>query len=165
MQFPEIDDSRIGEGKLKFTSKDSSYGPAPDYILTVTDNPVVGAKIFWKHGESSATYTTDANGEITIDAALLTPGAHTIQIEKYSTTAVDGKYIPLVLRFAPDMEVIVTEKVDTTPTPEPTSVVDDVISTTSAPPTNDTSGFPILVVLALVTIPLVVVGKKRIMQK
>lgn len=164
MQFPEIDDTNISQGKLKIISKDSSYGPGPDYILTITENPVIGAKITWQYGDSVANYTTDANGEIIISADHLTMGAHAIQIEKYSTTAVDGKYIPLVLRFAPDMVVMVAESIETTPVPTtaptPTTTVDDVISQTGSPATHDTVGSPIVITLALVTILLVVARKK-----
>lgn len=160
MQFPEIDDSKIGEGKLKFISKDASFDA--NWNKTITTNPVVGAKITWQYSETTATYTTDANGEITIDADRLIPGAHTIQIAKKSAESVEGMYLPLVLRFAPDMAVMVTESVETTPAPEPTSVLDDVISQTGAPATHDTFGSPIVITLALVTILLVVARKKGV---
>lgn len=53
--------------------------------------------VTWNYGCKSATYMTDTNGEIKIDASQLTAGEHGIQISKTS-----GKGIPLVLRFAPD---------------------------------------------------------------
>jgi hypothetical protein len=60
------------------------------------------------------------------------------------------------------MAVMVSEKVETTPTPEPTSVLDDVISQTGAPATHDTFGSPIVITLALITIVLVVARKKGV---
>jgi hypothetical protein len=104
MQFPEVDDSRIGQGILKFTSNDTTYDA--EYNSTTTVNPVVSATIFWYTGDTSVIYTTDAQGEIRIDQNNLTEGPHRIQAEKTAgDTLKDGLYLPLLLRFPPDATV------------------------------------------------------------
>lgn len=107
MQFPQADLSRLGEGILKFTSRDTTFDESFNPVVTV--NPVTGAAVSFYYGDTLASYNTDENGEIVIDPAQLTPGAHRVQIEKYAEDAVSGKYLPLVLRLAPDYTVNVEE--------------------------------------------------------
>ncbi len=102
MQYPEADLSKIAEGVIRFTSQDTTYDA--NYNPSTQTNPVKGATVVWKAGEESATYTTDDNGEIKIDAALLTPGQHSLSISK-----VGEDNLPLVLRLAPDFTVTVPE--------------------------------------------------------
>ncbi len=106
IQYPEMDASKVNTGILKFTSQDTTYDKA--YIPTITTNPVVGATVTWYCGSTAATFTTDANGEIIIPQAQLTAGSHRVQIEKYGTTAVSGKYLPIVLRLSKNASVTVT---------------------------------------------------------
>jgi len=144
MQFPRADASRLGDGILRFTSEDTTFDENWEPVVTV--NPVVGASARFYSGDSFTEYTTDQNGELTIPAALLTPGAHRVQIEKYGDTAVSGKYLPLVLRLAPDFTLMVEE------TSSPAS---DTSSESVVPDTADGIGwaaaglFAVLAALAL----------------
>ena len=105
MQYPDVDSSRIGSGILKFTSQDTTYAPGP----ITTTNPIVGATVTWYYGGgTTATYMTDANGEVVIPEGQRTVGDHHIQIEQYGNTAVSDKYLPLVLRLPADTLVTVT---------------------------------------------------------
>jgi len=107
MQFPQADTSRLGDGILKFTSKDTTFDENWEPVVTV--NPVAGATVRFYSGEDYSEYITDQNGEASIPASLLTPGEHRVQVEKYGDTAVSGKYLPLVLRLAPDFTVTVED--------------------------------------------------------
>lgn len=98
MQYPEIDTSKITDGILTFTSKDTSYDA--DYNPTVVTNPVKDAKVELGTEYGSVSYTTDENGSINIDDKYLTEGNHSISISKVSENG-----LPLVLRFAPDRTV------------------------------------------------------------
>lgn len=104
MQYPVADTADISKGIIRFTSSDTKYDA--DYNATVTVNPVVGATVTWSNGDVTADYTTDDNGEISIDKDLLTQGDHAVQISKFSDAG-----IPLVLRYAPDYTVNVSEVV------------------------------------------------------
>lgn len=118
MQFPQVDTSRLGEGILKFTSKDTTFDENWQPVVTV--NPVAGATVRFYSGDTYTEYTTDQNGEISIPSSLLTPGEHRVQVEKYGDTTVSGKRLPLVLRLAPDFAVTVddTSNPDTESKPE-----------------------------------------------
>lgn len=105
MQYPELDASKISEGILTFTSKDTTYDA--DYNPIVTTNPVEGATVEWSTDDGNVSYTTDKNGSISIEDKYLTEGNHSIAINKVSENG-----IPLVLRFAPDYEVNVPAKSD-----------------------------------------------------
>lgn len=105
MQYPDVDSSRIAEGILKFTSQDTDYATTPP---TVATHPIVGATVTWYYEGATATYVTDANGEVVIPAGQRGIGSHRIQIEKYGSTAVSGKYLPLVLRLSKNAAVEVT---------------------------------------------------------
>lgn len=105
MQFPQVDASNIGTGILRFTSQDTTFDASWNPI--VTTNPVAGATVTWYYGSTSATYTTNANGEVTILAEQLTSGEHRVQIEKYGANASSGKYLPLVLRLSTTASVTV----------------------------------------------------------
>ncbi len=103
MQYPEIDTSKITDGILTFTSKDTSYDA--DYNPTVVTNPVKDAKVELGTEDGSVSYTTDENGSINIDDKYLTEGNHSISISKVSENG-----LPLVLRFAPDRTVAFPSK-------------------------------------------------------
>lgn len=103
MQYPEIDTSKITDGILTFTSKDTSYDA--DYNPTVVTNPVKDAKVELGTEDGSISYTTDENGSINIDDKYLTEGNHSISISKVSENG-----LPLVLRFAPDRTVAFPSK-------------------------------------------------------
>lgn len=94
MQYPELDTSKLSEGVIKVTSKDTTYDAS--YNPTVTVNPVVGATLKF----DGNTYTTDEKGEVKIDASLLTAGSHKVAVEKYAENG-----CPTVLRLAPDAKV------------------------------------------------------------
>ncbi len=106
MQKPVLDMSCLGAGILRLISVDVTYGPAPDYTVTTTENPVAGALVTWGYGEATAQYTTDQNGEIVIAAAQLASGNHSVQIVKYANNG-----CPLVLRCAPDYAVTLAPSV------------------------------------------------------
>ncbi len=100
MQYPILDTGRLSENVLRFTSDDTTYD-SDGNAQTIT-NPVVGMKVMWGYGDGKvATYTTDEDGCVTIDAGQMTDGEHTLAVER----ANDG--IPTILRFAPDHKVII----------------------------------------------------------
>ena len=91
MQFPTVDDSCIAEGVLSFTD-----------VTGETPVPVTDMTVAWAYGDGeTATYTTDANGSVIIDAAHLTAGDHVIGINRMTGN------VPTVLRLAPDYTVTV----------------------------------------------------------
>ncbi|HBT64181.1 MAG TPA: hypothetical protein DEB10_05925 [Ruminococcaceae bacterium] len=158
MQFPVADTSRIVDGIIKFTSSDTTFDQSFNPVITV--NPVVGATVTWYYGNSSATYTTDSNGEIKIAAAQITEGAHRIQVAK---TGESG--IPLVLRFASDFTVTVTENNSQTTSwtviPTTTSTV-ATQTESSSPQTGDITN-PLLYLLSIILTGIImIVGKGRI---
>jgi len=133
MQFPQVDTSRLQERILTFTSSDTAFDEDFNPIITV--NPVAGATVIWGYDSQTATYVTDENGQIQVAAAQLTPGTHSLQIEKPHESG-----LPLVLRFAPDFTVTVTT-LPTTGTPVTTAAG-------SAPETGDHSPATALVLMA-----------------
>ena len=137
MQFPQADISKIADGIIRFTSVDTVYDE--DFQSSTQTNPVKGATVVWKSGAESASYTTNDNGEIQIDAKLLTPGQHSVSISKTGDTE-----LPLVLRLAPDFTVTVPES--TTP-PADTDSSDAPAPT---PPTGD--GFAVAGAAAMVAL-------------
>jgi hypothetical protein len=105
MQYPFADTSDIGDGVLRFISKDTTY---PENEPVVTQNPVSGATVIWYDtgGVEAARYVTDENGEVTIDAQYLSAGSHRVGIER--TKDDSGEVgLPTVLRLAPDYSVTV----------------------------------------------------------
>jgi hypothetical protein len=143
-QVPSADISRISEGVIKFTSVDTTYDE--QWNATVTTNPVSNATVTWGSGDNKVTYTTDANGEITIASQYLVPGEYKIQIEKYDVNDVDGKFLPLVLRFADDYTVIV---------PQP------AVEETQPGDSTSIAIYVIVVVLAIAAVVLVLTKKKK----
>ncbi len=150
-QIPSADVSRISEGVIKFTSDDTTYDD--DWNATVTTNPVTGATVTWGSGDTRATYTTDANGEVTIASQYLIPGEYKIQIEKYDDNDVEGKFLPLVLRFADDFTVEISQPAQeiTQPVQEETQPGDSA----------NTIIYVIVVVLAIAAVVLVLKKKKK----
>lgn len=105
-QVPMADTQNINRGVIKFTSEDTTYDE--DWNPTVSVNPVEGATVTFDGNE----YTTDENGEIQIPVESIASGTYSLQIEKYDSQEVDGKFLPLVLRFAPDYEVEILVETD-----------------------------------------------------
>lgn len=105
MQKPVVDATYIRNGVLKFTSEDTVFDA--NWNSTVVTNPVKGALVTWSYDGGNATYTTNESGRISVDQAFLTEGSHAIQISKPGTTAVNGNYLPLVLRLKPDTTITV----------------------------------------------------------
>ena len=102
MQYPVPDVSEIAEGVISFTSNDTTYDA--DWNPVVSKNPVADMTVVFG-GETPATYVTDKDGKIKIEDEYLTPGEHSISIEKKAENG-----LPLVLRLAPDYTVTVPEK-------------------------------------------------------
>lgn len=136
MQVPVADTSKLTDGVIKFVSSDTSYATGSP---VVTVNPVAGAKVTWHYGNTSAVYVTDKNGEIKIDAAQLTAGAHGVQIAKTNDAG-----LPLVLRFAPDYTITVTQSATTTTA---TAVLTAAVSSNAANPGTGEPASPIVAVV------------------
>lgn len=102
MQYPDMDASDIENGKLKFTSKDTTYDE--NYNPTVKENPVAGMTVRWYVGETANEYITDESGYINIDKDKLTAGKHKIEVER------SANGIPTVLRLSPDTAVEIADK-------------------------------------------------------
>lgn len=98
MQYPKVSLSRLlSDGLIGFSSVDSVYDE--DWVLTLVENPVVGAKVVFRWG----TYFTDEKGEITITDKTGLSGYRTLQIERYD----EQTGVPTVLRFGPGFEIYV----------------------------------------------------------
>lgn len=172
MQYPLIDDSGIDSGILKFTSNDTTYDS--DWNPVVASNPIKSATVTWYYEDTSATFTTDANGEVIIPQELLLPGTHRVQIEKYGTTASMEKYLPLVLRLSSDEFVTVADAIESnseesssvsSSESQSSSVSNNASSNTASNenvPTGDSSSV-LLVALILFTFvtSVIVIAKKR----
>jgi len=143
-QIPITDLSRLSEGVIKFTSDDTTYDE--NWNATVTNNPVTGATVTWGSGENQVSYTTDANGEITIASEYLAPGTYRLQIEKYDDNDVDGKFLPLVLRFPDDYTVVISQ-----PAQDETEPGDN----------TNTIIYIVVIVLAIAAVVLVLTKKKK----
>lgn len=154
MQFPIVDSSKISQGILKFTSKDTTYDE--EFNATETINPVKGAVVTWFDGETSTSYKTDDNGEVTIPQDKLTLGVHKIQIEKYSTTTdEEDNFLPVVLRLSPDTTVNVDEVVSSSDTSSESTVSDDIKTVTdndNAPTGDSANGLFVMMFLASLSI-------------
>lgn len=136
MQFPVADTSKIADGIIKFTSTDTTYDANGNAAVAV--NPVVGATVTWNYENTSAAYTTDANGEIRIDPSQLTAGGHGVQIAKINEAG-----LPLVLRFAPDYVITVdrgvTNASQTTSTAAQTGTTAVQLNSTATDSTTQTT--------------------------
>lgn len=183
MQYPELDASKISEGILTFTSKDTTYDA--DYNPIVTTNPVEGATVEWSTDDGNVSYTTDKNGSISIEDKYLTEGNHSIAINKVSENG-----IPLVLRFAPDYEVNVPAKsvessvessevsqessieasvaenskpeVSTESSAEPTSTA---VQDGKAPSTGDSSAITVIALTSTMAFAVILMTRKRNNEK
>lgn len=176
MQYPEIDTSKITDGILTFTSKDTSYDT--DYNPTVVTNPVKDAKVELGTEDGSISYTTDENGSINIDDKYLTEGNHSISISKVSENG-----LPLVLRFAPDRTVAFPSKPqkpsnessessnesskpesisqESTKPSEPSAVSQDG----KVPSTGDSSALTVVILTASAAFAVILTARKRNHEK
>ena len=150
MQFPEADLSKLSQGIIKFTSKDTIYDA--NFNPTVQVNPVADATVTWQVGDKTQTYTTDKNGEITISKEHLTLGKHAVQISR-----VNENGCPELLRFTSDFTVTVDEThlPSTTVTSTTGTTNSTVLATTTAdkdteqsPATGNTGSVGALVLMA-----------------
>lgn len=98
MQYPEIDVSRLSEGKISFTSKDTEYDENWNPVTKV--NAVKGYTLTWGYNGKTVTLTADEDGVVTLDKKYLTNEKHSVQIERYAENG-----CPTVLRLAPDFTV------------------------------------------------------------
>lgn len=157
MQYPQVDSSRIGSsGILRFTSLDTSYATGSPVTTT---NPVVGATVTWYYDSSSASYTTDANGEIVVPVSQRTAGDHRLQIEKYDTTAVSGKYLPLLLRLSSSAKVTVAAAPSSSDSSS--SATSSSSSSTSGNPPNGDSSMVLPVIGFILSLSVIAILIKR----
>lgn len=106
-QFPEADLTKLDDGVISFTSKDTVYDE--NYNPSTEINPVSGMTVKWYTGEAEfKEYVTDENGAVTVDKELLTKGEHRFEYSKYAENG-----MPLVLRGAVDCTVTVKNDVPT----------------------------------------------------
>ena len=102
IQYPVMDDSKITEGIITFTSTDTTYDE--NFNPTTAVNPVADMKVIFDNKE----FVTDKQGSVVIPAELLTAGDHSVSVSKVSENG-----IPLVLRLAPNTKVTIPQ-----PTPD-----------------------------------------------
>ncbi len=168
MQNPILDSSKSSQGILKFTSKDTTYDE--NWNPIVTENPVKGATVTWYNGETSVTFTTNDNGEVTIPTDKLNAGTHKVNIEKYDTEVVSGKYLPLVLRLPSEttVEIAATSSEDVTSSTNESSNStsdDSAISQTGTgsenAPTGDSSLLLFAILLLISGSGLVIAYKRK----
>ena len=138
MQFPSVE---VKDGKLIFTSKDTVYDE--NFNPSVKINPVVSATV----SLNGKDFTTDQNGEISLDSVTFKDGANALQISKFADNG-----CPAVLRFAPDFTVeLKSDSSETTEAPDSFKAPDESSEAqTEAPETGD-SGVVLFSLLALVS--------------
>ncbi len=112
-----------GRAKIVFTAEVTEYGPAPDYTPTVKNVPIEGAAVTIGEGKNAIEKITNSEGSVTIN---IEKGTYPIQMEKYDTVEIDGKYLPLTVRYAPDKTV----QLDITSEGGGSSDIDDFIDVT-----------------------------------
>ena len=144
MQYPKADTSKLAKGILRFVSSDTTYDS--DWNPIVTENPVADMKVIWDSSE----YTTDKNGEIILKTEDLTIGNHSVSIEK---TASNGA--PIILRFAPDFSIEVTE-IENSTTDKETDKIEDKVENPNT--SDDVSLFFVVAFMAVAT---VIITKRR----
>lgn len=106
MQYPVADTSMLAAGYLSFKSTDTVY--RADGTTKTTENIITGYILEWGLGNGATVdLYPDENGLVYIDKEFLTKGEHSVQIIK-----TDDSGMPLVLRFAPDYMINVTEIAD-----------------------------------------------------
>ena len=106
MQYPVADTSMLAAGYLSFKSTDTVY--RADGTTKTTENISTGYILEWGLGNGATVdLYPDENGLVYIDKEFLTKGEHSVQIIK-----TDDSGMPLVLRFAPDYMINVTEIAD-----------------------------------------------------
>lgn len=174
MQYPQIDDSEISNRILKFTSNDTTYDENWNPVVAL--NPITGATVTWFYEDTSATFTTDADGKVIIPQDQLLPGTHRIQIEKYGTTASLEKYIPLVLRLSQDAFVTVTVASDSNSeesssvsnsenqsasTSNSNNTSSNTASNANVPTGDSSSALLVAVILLTLVTSVIVIAKKR----
>lgn len=122
MQFPTVNTDNIADGVLIFTD-------------TTGENavPIEGMSVTWGYADTTAEYTTDADGKITIDASQLTAGDHSVSVSRMK----DG--VPTVLRLAPDYKVTIQGSEDTTAAETVASTVSETVADTVAETVADTT--------------------------
>ena len=99
MMYPVMDDSKLGEGKLSFTSVVTEYDENWNAVEKTV--AVTGYTLIW----DGQKITPDEAGVVTLTAAQLGAGDHSVQIERYAENG-----LPTVLRFAPDYTVTIDAK-------------------------------------------------------
>lgn len=92
-----------GSLRLTFTATVTEYDAFWNPI--VSQKAIAGAAVKW----GTNIFTTDGNGQVTILPLQVTPGYHSLQIEKYHPSG-----LPLVVRLAPDYRVLVEDKITLT---------------------------------------------------
>ena len=106
MQYPVADTSMLAAGYLSFKSTDTVY--RADGTTKTTESVITGYILEWGLGNGATVdLYPDENGLVYIDKEFLTKGEHSVQIIK-----TDDSGMPLVLRFAPDYMINVTEIAD-----------------------------------------------------
>ena len=106
LQYPVADTSMLAAGYLSFKSTDTVY--RADGTTKTTESIITGYILEWGLGNGATVdLYPDENGLVYIDKEFLTKGEHSVQIIK-----TDDSGMPLVLRFAPDYMINVTEIAD-----------------------------------------------------
>ena len=119
MQYPNVE---LKDNVLTVTSSDAVYDE--NYNATYVTSPISDLTVYWDCNGSVTTYTTNEQGQVTIDAKLLTKGKHNVAVSKVSESG-----IPLVLRLPKDYTVEVTTTIGESTTvgdSEPTGVRGDI---------------------------------------
>ena len=102
-----------GGATLTFTADVTTYDA--EWNPTVTEQPVKDMTVTWYYGENNgqkATYTTNAQGVVTLDPTQCEGGDHKIEIAKQLTVAGKDKTLPQVLRY-PANTVVKLEQQET----------------------------------------------------
>lgn len=102
--IPMVDAANIRHGELRF------FAEVPEENGGYVIAPIVGAEVHWYCGDAYATYTTDEEGRVTVEEALLMSGDHRVSISKLNEEGV-----PMLLRLSPDYTVNIPTDVGDSP--------------------------------------------------
>jgi len=165
-QIPIVDSSKIADGILTFTSKDTTW--SDDGTPATAIDPIAGATVTWYAADGTKTYTTDDSGRVMIDQDALTPGSHRIQIEKGRTVAGHPDLLPTVLRLPASYTVTVPETTasDTsttisTTTTDTTTTLNSQLSTLNIVQTGVETNLSVLGLAALGLAGLILTKKRK----
>lgn len=95
---------RLGDVALLVTADMVEYLP-PTYDAVYKTVPVANATVTFYGANDDFTTTTNSSGIAVINKSYTEGGMHHVQVEKYDSEEVNGKFLPLVVRLPEDYTI------------------------------------------------------------